>query len=175
MATDTPVRELPDTTDTAATRIDRQTTIDGTLSTESDLIVEGIVRGTVTCQGIMHVAQDAEVDATVAARGIVVAGSLNGAITCNGLLEIRSSGVVHGEVETERLVVQEGAIYEGRLKMDPASRPATAPDESAEAEAPVQAASSSSFSFLRSFSTNPPASESGSQDLPASADDKEPS
>jgi cytoskeletal protein CcmA (bactofilin family) len=42
---------------------------------------------------------------------------LNGAITCSGRVEIASSARVTGEVSAGTLVIQEGAYFEGNLKM----------------------------------------------------------
>ena len=79
-----------------STVIDANTVVDGTLSTSQDLRIEGRVTGSVLCDGVIHVAEGAEVDANVEAAGIVVAGSLSGTIVCHGRLEIRTTGSVRG-------------------------------------------------------------------------------
>lgn len=163
-----------------ATVIDANTVIDGTLSTSHDLRVEGRVTGTLMCDGVLHVAEGAEVDATVEAAGIIVAGTLSGAISCHGRLEIRSSGVVRGRVETGTLVIVEGAVYEGQLRMDASPIEAmSSPEQNTEIveSEPEQAQASpstGSYSFLRSFTPGTTPSSPVDDVLPASSDEEEP-
>jgi cytoskeletal protein CcmA (bactofilin family) len=165
--------------DDAFSLIDRHTTVDGALSTERDLRVDGQVLGTLQCGGVLFVAEGAEVDATVDAGAIVVSGTLSGTIVCRGRLEIRPTGAVHGTVQTGTLVIQEGALYEGQLKMEapPAPEP---PQEQPVVDdmppdvtpAPVAEEQPNAYSFLRRFTTTTTAdADAGAQDdLPAGAD-----
>jgi cytoskeletal protein CcmA (bactofilin family) len=164
----------------AHSRIDGQTTIDGTVATDADLLVEGRVTGSVTCGGTLYVAAGAEVDARVEANTIVVAGTLSGTVRCTGRLEIQSSGIVRARVDTERLVILEGGVYEGQLRMEtPAADVADEPEE-LEAASPGEEATEppspapTAYSFLRSF-TSPPTPAERSGDVPGSDEpDEEP-
>lgn len=98
--------------------IDRHSAFEGTLTSSRDLRIEGEMRGTVRCQGLLYVAEGADVDATVEAANVTVAGQLQGNVTCRGKLQILPSGRVTARVITESLVINEGAIYEGELQMD---------------------------------------------------------
>lgn len=162
-----------------ATIIDANTVVDGTLSTSHDVRIEGRLTGTLLCHGVVNVAEGAEVDATVEAAGIVVAGILSGTITCHGRLEIRSTGTVRGRVETGRLIVIEGAVYEGQLRMDAPSdiedRPAAlAAPESIEPESPPPGQGTGSYSFLRSFAPGGTPTRPADDVLPASPEEEEP-
>lgn len=100
--------------------IDRNSTVDGSLNTTQDLRIEGRVDGTLRCDGVLHVAPGAEIDADVDAAAVIVEGVLSGVVHCHGRLEIRSSGVVRADVDTMRLVIHEGGRIEGRVMMRPA-------------------------------------------------------
>jgi len=97
---------------------DRYSSFDGTFNLTRDLRVEGEVKGTITCQGTLFVAQGSSVNATVDAENITVAGDLDGEIVCRGKLQILSTGKVHGKLTTASLVINEGAVYEGELVME---------------------------------------------------------
>lgn len=97
--------------------IDRYSSIEGTFATSRDVRVEGVVRGKLACQGLLYVAEGADVDASVDASSITVAGKVNGEITCSGRLQITSTGRVSATVTTDSLVIDEGAFYEGDLNM----------------------------------------------------------
>lgn len=97
--------------------VDRYSSIEGTFATSRDVRVEGVVRGKLTCQGLLYIAEGADVDASVDASNITVAGQLNGDITCRGRLQIATTGRVSATVTTDTLVIDEGAFYEGELNM----------------------------------------------------------
>lgn len=107
-----------ETQDDSVSVFDRYSSFDGTFNLTRDLRVEGQVKGTITCQGTMLVAQGSSVNATVDAENITVAGDLEGEIVCRGKLQILSTGKVRGKLTTASLVINEGAIYEGELVMD---------------------------------------------------------
>lgn len=159
--------------------IDSHSSLDGTLTTLRDLLVEGRVTGTVRCEGTLYIAEGASVDADISASNIVVSGTMSGTIRCHGLLEIRDSGVVRGEVDTVRLTILEGAVYEGHIRMQPGevthseAPEAAAPDDVSDTAAPTSSAAS--YSFLRSFSGSTDGESAASDDLPGgkSPDDPE--
>lgn len=127
--------------------IDRHSAIEGTFTSERDLRIEGKMRGTLHCQGLLYIAEGADVDATVEAANITVAGEMRGQITCRGKLQIMPSGHVYASVDTQSLVINEGALIDGELRMEaarPAGAVASAADREIEGGAPQ---------LLRRFST----------------------
>ena len=97
--------------------IDRSSAFDGVLRTSRNLRVEGQAKGEIHCDGTLYVDEGADVNARIVAANISVAGNLSGEITCRGRLQILPTGRVSGKLATARLVIQEGAIYEGELRM----------------------------------------------------------
>lgn len=110
-------RNEPGTSFEAVSLVDRHSTFDGTFRAQRDLRVEGEVKGNVTCDGTLFIAEGAIVAASVDAEHITVAGDLSGEIRCRGRLQILPSGRVRASVTTGSLVIQEGAIYDGQLEM----------------------------------------------------------
>jgi cytoskeletal protein CcmA (bactofilin family) len=98
--------------------VDRHSSVEGTFASSRDLRIEGEMRGTLRCQGLLYIAEGADVDANVEAANIAVAGQLRGNVTCRGKLQIMPTGRVHATVLTQSLVINEGAIYEGELQME---------------------------------------------------------
>ena len=97
--------------------IDQYSNFDGTYNSSRDLRVEGQVKGTIVVKGSLHIAQGANVDASVDADSISVAGELDGEITCRGRMELLQTGRVKGHITTQSLVIHEGAVYEGEMEM----------------------------------------------------------
>lgn len=108
-----PQQQQPESTSV----IDQYSNFDGTYNSSRDLRVEGQVKGTIVVKGSLHVAQGADVKASVDADSISVAGELDGDITCRGRLELLPTGRVKGHITTQSLVIHEGAVYEGDMEM----------------------------------------------------------
>jgi cytoskeletal protein CcmA (bactofilin family) len=98
--------------------VDRYSSVDGTFTTTRDVRIEGELRGTLRCDGYVHVAEGATVEATVEAANITVAGLLRGSISCRGKLTVLATGQVRGTVSTRFLVVNEGGCCEGEIQME---------------------------------------------------------
>ena len=99
--------------------VDRHLNVEGTFATDRDLRIEGVLRGTVKCQGLLYVAEGADIDATVEASSIAVAGQLRGSVTCRGKLQLMPTGRVYATVVTESLVINEGAVLEANCAWNP--------------------------------------------------------
>jgi cytoskeletal protein CcmA (bactofilin family) len=63
------------------------------------------------------VADGAEVDATLTAQTVVVAGVSRGTVRARGKFEVLPTGRVAGDIHAPTLVVHEGAIMTGQLRM----------------------------------------------------------
>lgn len=168
----------------SASVIDRHSEFDGTYSTDRDLRIEGRAKGKLSCQGTLHVAQGATVNAEIEAEQVVVAGVLEGTVNCRTRLQIMPSGELRGRISTPSLIINEGARYEGQMEMPShstrlsaaRSRPslAGAPADEAidqgpgpDAGAPRQAGGS----FIRRFSTTDAreSQQTGSADVDSGA------
>ncbi|MGC4191625.1 MAG: polymer-forming cytoskeletal protein [Thermomicrobiales bacterium] len=117
--------------------LDRFSNFDGTFHSSRDLRIEGQAKGTIECQGTLHIAQGASIDAKVEAENITVAGDLDGQITCRGRLQILPSGRVRGTITTQTLVIHDGAFYEGQLQMSTPDRQLGSGRRARSAGAPV--------------------------------------
>ena len=93
------------------------TTIEGTLRSEHSIRIRGAVQGEVESKRTVFVEDAARVNAKVTAEGIAVSGEVNGELHCPGRVEIAPNGRVTGEISAGSLIMQEGAYFEGHLKM----------------------------------------------------------
>ena len=90
---------------------------DGTLKCEANVRIKGTAHGEISCSKSVIIEESASVNATVRSANAVVAGKLEGSIECEGRLEILATGKVSGELTAGVLIIQEGAFFEGHLKM----------------------------------------------------------
>ncbi len=136
--------------------IDRSSAFDGVLRTARNLRIEGQAKGEVYCDGTLYIEEGGQVDARIVSANISVAGTMTGEILCHGKLEILPTGRVSGRVATASLIIQEGAIYEGELRM---SNLDEEPPSALEALAPIAQGSGPRDGRAESPDTDPPEDE----------------
>lgn len=91
--------------------------ITGTIVLEGGGRIEGAVEGEITAGARLVVGDGAVVNASVKGTVVAVHGQVTGDITASDLLEIQSTATVRGDIRASRLVVHEGARFEGRCAM----------------------------------------------------------
>src|SRR5262245_2522494 len=97
--------------------------VTGRLSFASATRIERTPTGQVRPPALLVIGPQAVVHATVRAANLVVLGEVRGEVLGASRVEVCAGGRLFADVETERLVIQEGATFEGRSRM---SAPATA-------------------------------------------------
>ena len=96
--------------------------IKGELRVEEDLTVDGRVEGRIDLgDHNLWVAPHGEVNAVIHARNVIIAGALIGKITATEMVEIRLSGSVEASIKCPRVVIADGAKFNGSIETDTAS------------------------------------------------------
>lgn len=107
----------------AESLVDRASTFDGTYTSSQNLRIEGRLKGEIHCEGRVTVVKDAHVEGKVAAAEVSLAGTIQGDVSCRDRFYLQPSGRLMGSVTTARLVIQEGAYFEGQVHMAPGEEP----------------------------------------------------
>lgn len=103
----------------AAATIGKSVQIRGEVKGQEDLVIEGLVEGTVTlADNRLTIGANARVTANVSAKDVVVQGVLNGDIHAAGRVELRSGSHVNGDIRAARLSVEDNAIFSGKVELD---------------------------------------------------------
>lgn len=106
------------TPDNIDTLIGSKTIFEGVLTSNESICIEGTVKGKVECKGSVVVGKEGKVMADIIAENTFIGGQVNGNITTKNKLEITSTGRVKGDIETSRLVIAEGVVFEGSCRMN---------------------------------------------------------
>jgi len=112
------VPTIPDV-DVKTTVIAQDTQWKGDITSEGSVHIHGRFEGSVRAKVAIFVAEGAEVDAALASDSIVVAGMSKGSIRAQSRFEVLPSGRVAGDIVSPTLVVHEGAVMAGQLRMSP--------------------------------------------------------
>jgi cytoskeletal protein CcmA (bactofilin family) len=123
----------------------------GRLEMKGDGHLMGRFEGEIDCAGELLVGPDARVDASIRAVQLTISGSVAGNVVARGRLKITATGQLRGDADVAALVVQEGGVHFGALRVHPEGIPeagdATAAQDGEPAlsgeEAPGQEASRS--------------------------------
>src|SRR5271165_1869599 len=106
--------DVPKTAEFA--HIGKSVVIKGELSGSEDLYVDGQVEGSIELRNNnLIVGPNGNVKANVTAKGVVVQGKVQGQVTATERVELRKSAVVDGDVTTQRIAVEEGAFFKGKI------------------------------------------------------------
>jgi len=108
--------ETPKTTEFA--NIGKSVVIKGEVSGSEDLYVDGQVEGSVELAGNnLTVGPNGRVHANVKAKGVVVQGKLEGNIRTTDRVDLRKSAVVMGDILTQRIAIEDGAYFKGKVEI----------------------------------------------------------
>lgn len=90
--------------------------IKGDLTTKGIVKMDGLVDGCIDADWLI-VGETGMVKGDVTSRGVVIYGKIIGNITSTEITEIRPKASVEGDICTDKLVISEGAFFDGRSRM----------------------------------------------------------
>lgn len=93
------------------------TVLSGDLTSESDVRIDGKVVGNVTTKAKLVVGASGIVDGNVICQNAYIEGRVNGKVTVTDLLVLRETAYVDGDISIKKLVVEDGATFNGRCVM----------------------------------------------------------
>ena len=108
--------------------------IQGDISGEEDLMVQGIVEGSISLKNhLVTIGKEGRVNATVDAKVIRIEGTVDGDLHGNEQIIVAASGNVRGNISAPRVTLEDGCRFKGSIDMDGAEsrNPAPAPAASA--------------------------------------------
>jgi cytoskeletal protein CcmA (bactofilin family) len=101
----------------AAACISQGIKIKGEVTGSEDLFVDGVVDGKLSLtNGSLTIGPNGTVKADVTAREVIVRGKVEGKVTGRDKVQLWSTGEVTGEVQTDRLAIEDGALLRGKVE-----------------------------------------------------------
>lgn len=89
----------------------------GEICFTGSLRIDGIVKGKVHSEAILVIGPEGKVEADVNVRRVCINGEFRGIIHASDRVEIRKDGQVYGDIYTPCLILEAGALFEGRCSM----------------------------------------------------------
>lgn len=110
-------KQQPGGIGTATAFLGRGAKIVGKISFDGPAQIEGEVEGEITSRDTLTIGQSAVLKASVKGATVIVHGRVTGDVEATGRLEMLAPSRIDGDVTTATLVVQEGAVLNGRCTM----------------------------------------------------------
>ncbi len=109
--------------------IGKATNIVGDIVSESDIRIDGNIKGTIQTKGKIVVGQSGIVVGNIICQNAEIEGTIEGKITVSDLLSLKSTANIQGEIFTGKLAIEPNAIFTGTCKMGEFTTPKTINEE----------------------------------------------
>ncbi|MCS6916613.1 MAG: polymer-forming cytoskeletal protein [Chitinophagales bacterium] len=93
------------------------TQIEGDVKSESDIRIDGKVKGTISSKSKIVVGSTGMIDGDLNCENADISGKVFGKVEVTDLLFLKSTGYLEGDIVTGKLVVEAGARFTGSCKM----------------------------------------------------------
>ena len=102
----------------ANTVIGSSIVIDGEISGEEDLVIQGTVKGRIVLKENVYIEESGVVEADIETGNIEISGQITGNIIASDKVEITAGGRAVGDIKAPRILIADGAIFKGNVDMD---------------------------------------------------------
>lgn len=89
----------------------------GKVEGKGNLRVDGVIEGDIDYEGDVIIGETGRIKGNILCHNTSLAGTVEGNIKAKGKLTIHPTGKLMGDAEISKLIVHEGALFEGNCKM----------------------------------------------------------
>lgn len=102
--------------------IGKGTTITGDIETFGNIRIDGKVVGNIKTKSKLVLGNTSNIEGNVLAQNAEIEGEVKGIVEITELLVLKPSAVIHGDIVTNKLIVEAGAAFNGGCKMGVATK-----------------------------------------------------
>lgn len=93
------------------------TIITGDINSNGDLRIDGTLKGSVATEGKVVLGKNGVVEGDVVCNNADIAGEIKAKITVSQLLTLKSTAKLKGDIITNKLSIEPGAVFSGSCSM----------------------------------------------------------
>lgn len=108
-------KEIKMSNNQSACVIIQGTVIEGDFYSKSDTRLDGTINGNVVCDARLIMGNSSEINGHIKSNDVLIAGKFEGEMTVKELLSLKSTANVNGQISTNKIDVEEGAILNGNM------------------------------------------------------------
>ncbi|ERM81891.1 hypothetical protein P872_07065 [Rhodonellum psychrophilum GCM71 = DSM 17998] len=98
--------------------ISKETRITGDIQALGNIRIEGSVDGTIYSKGRVVIGEVSVIKGNITSVEAEISGKVEGEVTCTEILFLRRSAIISGNITTQKLVVENGAVFNGKCQMN---------------------------------------------------------
>ncbi|PTN10510.1 polymer-forming cytoskeletal protein [Mangrovibacterium marinum] len=98
--------------------IGKGTVITGDIKSEGDMRIDGELNGNITSNGRVVIGHTGKVTGEVSCKNCELAGYVKGKIIIEQLITLKATSTVLGEIATDKLSIEPGAVFSGNCTME---------------------------------------------------------
>jgi cytoskeletal protein CcmA (bactofilin family) len=102
----------------ANTVIGSSLVIDGEISGDEALVIQGTVKGRISLKESLFVEGSGVVEADIDTQTVEISGKVTGNISATDKVELKSDCRVVGDIRAPRILIADGASFKGNVDMD---------------------------------------------------------
>lgn len=119
-------------------RIVAGTQIEGEINSDSNIRIDGSVKGTIRAKGRLVVGPTGSIHGEIVCENADIEGQINGKISVNGLLSLKSTARLECDILTQKLAIEPGATFSGNCAMGSETKPTPISSETRNVDARAQ-------------------------------------
>jgi len=100
--------------------IDQGSSFEGKLSFKDTVRIDGHFSGQITSENTLVIGETGVIEADIRSQIVIVSGTIHGNVVALRKVVLHKSAQVDGDVETPSVVMEEGAVLNGKLNMSAA-------------------------------------------------------
>ncbi len=108
-------KDIKNSNNRSACVIVQGTIIEGDFHSKSDTRLDGIINGNVVCEAKLIMGSESEITGNVKSNDALIAGKFDGEMNVNGELSLKSTAKVNGQITTQKVEIEEGAVLNGNI------------------------------------------------------------
>ena len=98
--------------------ISKETRITGDIQALGNIRIEGSVDGTIYSKGRVVIGEVSVIKGNITSVEAEISGKVEGEVTCSEILFLKKNAVILGDITTQKLVVENGAVFNGKCQMN---------------------------------------------------------
>jgi len=95
----------------------KDTEFEGKFSFTGAVRIDGKFNGEIESSGTLIVGETATMQSQIHVADMIISGEVHGDVVAENKVEISVPGKLFGNIQTPKLVIEEGVIFEGKCKM----------------------------------------------------------
>ena len=111
-------KNVPEVIMSKVNLIGETTNINGDLSTDDDLRIDGIVNGNIKSNKRIIIGTTATINGNISANTIEINGTVKGNIVASEILILKETAILEGDISVTKLSINTGAKFNGKCSMN---------------------------------------------------------